>query len=268
MKKNLKFEKNIKLKPKDFQYYENDVNIECEIIKNDVPFYGRLYYNKSKNYLLFIQEANNFKNEEGYKNFFLLSYLEVNNNTNVNNPNFILQKNFEKNALILIDNIEEIIEMRILLLWKGFEIYLKNGKSYVFIFLTTNEYNNFMKNFKHNSKIKHLVRKRDFLSDKNDITKSWTKNLISNFDYLLILNRYSSRSFNDLSQYYIFPWLLHDYKYLKSFNQKEKYYLKIKNEFLNIKENNIDNIDFLKNKKISKKNLWFKMNLMRKKNYC
>lgn len=34
---------------------------------------------------------------------------------------------------------------------------------------------------------------------------------ISNFDYLMLINKYAGRTFNDLNQYYIFPWILQDY---------------------------------------------------------
>ena len=98
--------------------------------------------------------------------------------------------------------------MRISLLWKGFEIYIKNGKSYLFNFLNTNEYEAFMKDFVFKSKLKNMVRKRDFLTEKSNIYKYWVAGFISNYDYLLLLNRYSSRSFNDPTQYPIFPWLL------------------------------------------------------------
>ena len=71
-------------------------------------------------------------------------------------------------------------------------------------------------------KINNLIRKRNFLCDKNDIINNWTKNLLTNYEYLLILNRYSSRSFNDPSQYPVFPWLLNDYKNLDLFYKQEK----------------------------------------------
>jgi len=35
--------------------------------------------------------------------------------------------------------------------------------------------------------------------------------VISNQQFLLLVNKYSGRSFNDLSQYPIFPWIVHDY---------------------------------------------------------
>ncbi|CEF59316.1 Blue cheese [Strongyloides ratti] len=43
------------------------------------------------------------------------------------------------------------------------------------------------------------------------ITKKWVKGEISNFEYLIYLNTVSGRSYNDLSQYPIFPWIIQDY---------------------------------------------------------
>jgi hypothetical protein len=43
------------------------------------------------------------------------------------------------------------------------------------------------------------------------ITEKWRKGLVSNFEYLMHLNTLSGRSFNDLTQYPVFPFLLADY---------------------------------------------------------
>lgn len=43
------------------------------------------------------------------------------------------------------------------------------------------------------------------------ITKMWMNGYLSNYDYLIYLNRFSSRSFNDISQYPIFPWVISEY---------------------------------------------------------
>jgi len=43
------------------------------------------------------------------------------------------------------------------------------------------------------------------------ITKMWMNGYLSNYDYLIYLNRFSSRSFNDISQYPVFPWIIHEF---------------------------------------------------------
>ncbi|KAI8602080.1 hypothetical protein EDD21DRAFT_372860 [Dissophora ornata] len=44
-----------------------------------------------------------------------------------------------------------------------------------------------------------------------DITAKWEKHDISNFQYLMHLNTMAGRTYNDLTQYPVFPWILADY---------------------------------------------------------
>ncbi|KPA83782.1 neutral sphingomyelinase activation associated factor-like protein [Leptomonas pyrrhocoris] len=41
--------------------------------------------------------------------------------------------------------------------------------------------------------------------------EAWKRRELSNYDYLLLLNKWASRCFNDVFQYPIFPWVLADY---------------------------------------------------------
>lgn len=55
-------------------------------------------------------------------------------------------------------------------------------------------------------------RSTQFLHDQlNRLAMGWVEGRISNFDYLLHLNLLSGRSFNDICQYPVFPWVLSDY---------------------------------------------------------
>ena len=167
----------------------------------------------------------------------------------------------KKNIIIIFDEIEEIVERRVLLLWKAIEIYLKNGKSYLFNFLNTSEYESFMKIFKYNAITKDLLRKKDFLKDEKIIAHEWENRLINNYEYILLLNKYSSRSFNDTDQYPIFPWLLTKLKNLENFNENENFFEKILIEYINLKKekedlytnkNNILNNKYIQKEKIVK----------------
>ena len=42
-------------------------------------------------------------------------------------------------------------------------------------------------------------------------TKKWVKGEMSNFQYLMLVNTMAGRTFNDLTQYPVFPWVLADY---------------------------------------------------------
>ena len=47
---------------------------------------------------------------------------------------------------------------------------------------------------------------------KSGLTKQWQRGEVSNFDYLMHLNTLAGRSYNDINQYPVFPWVLTDYK--------------------------------------------------------
>ena len=45
----------------------------------------------------------------------------------------------------------------------------------------------------------------------NPATRKWSKGEMSNFHYLILINTMAGRTFNDLTQYPVFPWVLADY---------------------------------------------------------
>ena len=47
---------------------------------------------------------------------------------------------------------------------------------------------------------------------RNAMTRRWQSGEVSNFSYLMFLNTLAGRSFNDLTQYPVFPWVLCDFK--------------------------------------------------------
>lgn len=53
-------------------------------------------------------------------------------------------------------------------------------------------------------------RKKEF--EIKGFTDKWRKGELSNYEYLMVINTYSGRSFNDISQYPVFPWVLKDYE--------------------------------------------------------
>jgi hypothetical protein len=54
------------------------------------------------------------------------------------------------------------------------------------------------------------ITPQEILKD-SKITEKWITREISNFDYLMMLNTIAGRTYNDLNQYPIFPWVLKDY---------------------------------------------------------
>ena len=54
------------------------------------------------------------------------------------------------------------------------------------------------------------------------VMEEWQNNNISTFEYLMWLNVYSGRSFNDLTQYPVFPWIITNYQ-SEELNEKDDF---------------------------------------------
>ena len=109
-----------------------------------------------------------------------------------------------------IGEIKEIIKRRFIHVYSAIEIFLHSGKSYFINFHTKENCNiaiNRLKAYEINNN-KHILLENDI----EKYVKLWKSGKISNFEYLMMLNKYSGRSFNDLSQYPIFPWIVTDYQ--------------------------------------------------------
>ena len=49
------------------------------------------------------------------------------------------------------------------------------------------------------------------LMGETSVTQRWVRGEITNFQYLMALNTLAGRSYNDLMQYPVFPWIIADY---------------------------------------------------------
>lgn len=59
--------------------------------------------------------------------------------------------------------------------------------------------------------LSYLKDSSNLLDDKSEIErlqKQWVNGQLSNYDYLLNLNKFGNRSFKDVSQYPVFPWVI------------------------------------------------------------
>ena len=246
--------KEISIPPNIMNNTEEKNNFECELVKLDRIYFGDIINSTKGEFILFkekpfkiVDDENNLM-EEMDKRIFSLSSLELiiskgEKTAKAEAKNNLLDEdifpneelNYNKSLLIFYSDIEEIIERRSLYMWQGIEIFLKNGKSYIFNMLTDDNYNNMVKSFKNNKNI--LFREKDFLSKTSLITDNWREKKLNTYQYLLFINKYGSRSLNDTSQYYIFPWILMDFSKLLLINKNEKViydYVKNKDEKIDI----------------------------------
>ena len=162
----------------------------------------------------------------------------------------------------------------------GLEFFLINGKNYYFVFqsddfikimkILTNKIvkessNNirFIKVEKNELKvIGYFSNKYSIQNNLNDIVKTkdkekiilvkiiekWKENKISNYLMLMYLNIFSNRSYSDLSQYPVFPWILYQKHYIE---KKQKNIEKDNNNNSNIDESK-DNYEEILSRDLSK----------------
>ena len=111
----------------------------------------------------------------------------------------------------------------------GIEIYTESNKSYYFNFRNNKDLSQFIDDVQHRSYFRE-IKTEDYRGKKilgyenvplsgkkksysiNNKMEEWQNYSISTLEYLMWLNIYSGRSFNDLTQYPVFPWVLTNYE--------------------------------------------------------
>ena len=215
----------------------NDFDYNCDLLSIDHSFYGHLINSHENKYLIFEEKIFGLydktpKNNDDYFSdvFSICSVIKkpnknkkvVENNNQRNKSNKIVERGINKNIIILYSEIEQIIERRFLLMWQGIEIYLKNGKSYFFNLLDSEICQKILKIFNNIIELSpKLVIKSNFEKHINAIQNEWVNDRLDTYEYLLFINKYSGRTFNDSCQYLVFPWLLKNYNKLHEINKNE-----------------------------------------------
>ncbi len=116
-----------------------------------------------------------------------------------------------------LDSIKEVLVKRYNLMRQAVEIYFRNSKSVFFCLFRRPHLKKFLDELAtilhKNPLLLHIevVRRPEGYFAEKKYRERWLTGDLSNFEYLMLLNKYSGRSFNDLSQYPVFPWILKDY---------------------------------------------------------
>ena len=200
-----------------------EFRIKCENISNKGSIFGALYLHNSLMVFIDSSEKDIRGLKDNYKSilFFLFSS-EVSDRI----------KGKNKYIIIYYSEIKEIILRRYCFTDIAYEIFLKDNRSYFFNFFNIENRKIFCHNLKTKISKRNLLKQEkskntvnisyiNILDDpfinspkayfeKNDLKGSYVKGEITNFQYLLLVNKFSSRTYNDNSQYLIFPLLYMD----------------------------------------------------------
>ena len=132
----------------------------------------------------------------------------------------VIEKKYSENKKWEINDIKDIQTRNYLHEKTALEIFFHNKKAYFFNFDETDRDLVYKKIIEHkpiNIQPYHFSAfsfgppSPSTLLKKLNVTELWRKREISNFDYLMAINTIAGRTYNDLSQYPIFPWVLNDY---------------------------------------------------------
>ncbi|XP_046634671.1 protein FAN-like [Daphnia pulicaria] len=105
----------------------------------------------------------------------------------------------------LASDMERVVRRRYLLQNSAMEIYCKEHCTTKYLFLA------FDKTALCDELFKKLEPKNKPNTGLDVATLQWQHGILSNYDYLLFLNSAADRSFNDLTQYPVFPWVVKDF---------------------------------------------------------
>ena len=176
------------------KHKEENQTILCENISYRGSILGNMYL---KEMFLIFKDDHLTILDKSLKDplFFAFSFQNVCKNVKISS----------KIIMIYYKEIREIIMKRFHLKRIGYEIILKNGRSYLFNFFNSDNFNKFQS----------IIAKKGVpicndpvkLFEKKDYKNKFKKGEITNFQYLLLLNQYSTRTYNDINQYLIFPLL-------------------------------------------------------------
>ena len=174
----------------------------CELITYEGSIFGHIYL--FQNCILFKSDLENDKRKNEDSLEFVCCSLEF---------DFLLKN---KTKIIELREIKEVICKKFLYLWISLEIFMKNGQSHLFNFFSEEVNNEVLDLLKYRG-IPVIKNVKEYF-DKEEFSKKWKEGKISTYNYILILNKFSSRTYNDSNQYPIMPWIFMHNKLVRDFD--------------------------------------------------
>ncbi|CAI9764807.1 unnamed protein product [Fraxinus pennsylvanica] len=122
----------------------------------------------------------------------------------------------EKDHSWLISSLHQIYSRRYLLRRSALELFMVDRSNYFFDFGATDGRRNAYRAIvqarpPHLNNIYLATQRPEQLLKRTQLMERWARWEISNFEYLMQLNTLAGRSYNDITQYPVFPWILSDY---------------------------------------------------------
>uniref|UniRef100_A0A5B7ADS9 BEACH domain-containing protein C2 n=1 Tax=Davidia involucrata TaxID=16924 RepID=A0A5B7ADS9_DAVIN len=122
----------------------------------------------------------------------------------------------DKDQSWLMSSLHQIFSRRYLLRRSALELFMVDRSNYFFDFGSTDGRRNAYQAIvqarpPHLNNIYLATQRPEQLLKRTELMERWSRWEISNFEYLMQLNTLAGRSYNDITQYPVFPWILSDY---------------------------------------------------------
>ncbi|OAY49278.1 BEACH domain-containing protein C2 isoform X3 [Manihot esculenta] len=122
----------------------------------------------------------------------------------------------EKDRSWLMSSLHQIYSRRYLLRRSALELFMVDRSNFFFDFGCTEGRRNAYRAIvqlrpPHLNNIYLATQRPEQLLKRTQLMERWARWEISNFEYLMQLNTLAGRSYNDITQYPVFPWILSDY---------------------------------------------------------
>ncbi|GFP82298.1 beach domain-containing protein lvsc [Phtheirospermum japonicum] len=122
----------------------------------------------------------------------------------------------EKDQSWLISSLHQVYSRRYLLRRSGLELFMVDRSNYFFDFGSIEGRRNAYRAIvqarpPYLNNVYLATQRPDQLLKRTQLMERWARWEISNFEYLVQLNTLAGRSYNDITQYPVFPWILSDY---------------------------------------------------------
>ncbi|GIQ88848.1 hypothetical protein KIPB_011189, partial [Kipferlia bialata] len=116
-----------------------------------------------------------------------------------------------RDFVVPVSRVRSVLQRRYVLRWSAFEIFMVDRTS-LFINVDSKALKKVLRAVAQVCKyVPGCTVMRTRRLKTASVTSLWRQGLVSNFDYIMSLNTAAGRTYNDLSQYPVFPWVLSDY---------------------------------------------------------
>ncbi|KAL5792543.1 hypothetical protein ACOSP7_001137 [Xanthoceras sorbifolium] len=137
-------------------------------------------------------------------------------NTEINEECTSELRDQEKDRSWSMSSLHQIYSRRYLLRRSALELFMVDRSNFFFDFASTEGRRNAYRAIvqarpPHLNNIYLATQRPEQLLKRTQLMERWARWEISNFEYLMALNTLAGRSYNDITQYPVFPWILSDY---------------------------------------------------------